>query len=276
MDTREKILAFIRQHGPTLPTKIAKEIEAVSYIASAHLAELKEQGKIKISNIKVGGGSPLYFLPGQEAHLEGFISNLNEKQKKVYGLLKQKKIIRDSSLVPVFKAAIRTVKDFAVPYTVSIKGVKEIFWKFYDLTKEETEKLTRALVGVRKKPIKKKEEQKKLKQKKTATKTPGEFYQEVINYFQDNSIKVIEESIIRKKSDLEFIVELQSSVGSLKYFVKAKSKKRINDGDLSSVFIQGQTKRLPVLFLSKGTMTKKAAEMLETEFKGMRFNKIGS
>ncbi len=111
-------------------------------------------------------------------------------------------------------------------------------------------------------------------QKGETTQLKSEFYGEVNNYFIRNRIKVVEETIIRKNSEIEFIVEVPSAVGGLRYYVKAKSKKRINDGDLSSIFIQGQTKRLPVLFLSKGELTKKAQEMLETEFKGMRFNKI--
>jgi hypothetical protein len=305
MDAKEKIIGFIRINGPSLPTGIAKKIEEDSFFVSAHLSELKEMGKIKISNVKVGGGSPLYYLPGQEAQLQKFSDNLGEKEKKVYDLLSQKKILRDSSLVPVFRAAIRSIKDFAFPFTVNINGRKEIFWKWYTLANEEAGKLVRDLLGI-KKEEKKEEKRKEVTEeikpgvkeeeinKETQTedkklaerpkekqaklgekpKPKSNFEDELRQYFDKNKIKILEENIIRKNSDIDFIVEVPSSVGSLKYYVKAKSKKKINDGDLSTVFIQAQTKRLPALFLGKGDLTKKAEEMLESEFKGMKFNKI--
>ncbi|MFC1704829.1 hypothetical protein ACFLZ6_00700 [Nanoarchaeota archaeon] len=95
------------------------------------------------------------------------------------------------------------------------------------------------------------------------------FIKELTKYFSKNNIDVTERTILRKDSELEFVITVPSSVGNLTYFCKAKSKKRINDGDLSSAFIQGQMKKLPVLFLTKGILTKKAQEMMKNEFKGM-------
>jgi len=320
MDTKDKIITFIRSNGPSLPTKIAKQLTENSLFVSAHLSELKEQGKIKISNIKVGGGSPLYYISGQEAMLQNFVDNLGEKEKQVYDLLLQKKVLRDIALVPVFRAAIRTIKDFAFPFTVNFKGQQEIFWRWYLFSNEDTEKATKELLGIKeekpelqtptgnemekkkeeKKPIEKKVEQQKekiqektiekkkeeksglIEEKKEEQKKPqmakeekkSDFHNEVLSYFNKKNIRVLEENILRKSSEIEFIVELPSPVGSLKYFVRAKSKRKINDGDLSSVFIQAQTKRLPALFLAKGDLTKKAQNMLETEFRGMRYNKL--
>ncbi|MBD3164940.1 hypothetical protein GF323_07110 [Candidatus Woesearchaeota archaeon] len=280
MDDKDRILGFIRMRGPSLPTTIAKEIQADSFFVSAHLSELKGQGRIKISHIKVGGGSPLYYLPGQESQLQNFSENLGEKERKVYELLKEKKVLRDSKLVPVFRAAIRSLKDFAFPFTVNYRGNKEIFWKWYLISNEEAEKTVRGILGM--KAEKKKETEKKKAEKpedtkeaaQEAAKKSSNFYGDVNEYFIQNKINVIEENIIRKNSDMEFIVDVPSAVGSLRYFVKAKSKKRVNDGDLSSVFIRAQTKRLPALFLGKGKLTKKAEEMLEKEFKGMQFKGV--
>ena len=74
---------------------------------------------------------------------------------------------------------------------------------------------------------------------------------------------------------IDFIVELPSPVGNLRYYVKAKAKKKVNEGDLSTAFIKGQSKRLPVLFISKGEVSKKAQELLDVEFKGMKVSQIG-
>ena len=62
---QDKILNFLKVTGPTLPAKVAKNINTNILLASAHLSDLSSQGKVKISKLKIGG-SPLYFLPGQE------------------------------------------------------------------------------------------------------------------------------------------------------------------------------------------------------------------
>jgi len=64
--------------GPTLPAKVAKAINQPLLIASAALSDLSSQGKVKISNLKVGG-SPLYYLPGQEEELMKFASKTDKK-----------------------------------------------------------------------------------------------------------------------------------------------------------------------------------------------------
>ncbi|MFH1276012.1 MAG: hypothetical protein ABIH82_02785, partial [Candidatus Woesearchaeota archaeon] len=71
MLVEDKILDFIKVNGPTLPTKVAKNINQQILFASAHLSDLVSRGKVKISKLKVGG-SPLYYLPGQEDQLYPF------------------------------------------------------------------------------------------------------------------------------------------------------------------------------------------------------------
>lgn len=282
MDKKDDVLAYIRMKGPSLPNEVAKHIGGDTFLAAAYLSELKEMQKLKISNLKVGGGSPLYYIPGQEQNLQNFSDNLNEKNKKAYEILKSRKVVRDISLVPVFRAAMRSIKDFAVPLTATIEGKKELFWRWYLLPNHEAETVVKKMFSkpklMPKKPVVKTTQEKLAQEEKPIVKKEIEhnFYDEVLSYFKKNKIKVLEEKIIRKSSELDFIVDIPSSLGELRYYVKAKSKKKVNDGDLSSVFIQGQTKRLPVLFLGKGDLSKKAQAMLEEEFKGMRFNKIGS
>ena len=79
---------------------------------------------------------------------------------------------------------------------------------------------------------------------------------------------------IRKKSEIDLIISVPSGVGNIEYFCKAKNKKRINHADLSSAFVQGQLKKLPVLFITTGSLTKKAKEMLGNEFKNIKINKL--
>ena len=99
-------------------------------------------------------------------------------------------------------------------------------------------------------------------------------FKKTLNYCNKNEIQVIEYKIIRKKSEIDFILAVPSRIGSQEYYCKAKKKKKINDGDLSSAYIHGQANKLPVIFITTGEMTKKAKEMLSKDFKGMVVKKI--
>jgi hypothetical protein len=100
------------------------------------------------------------------------------------------------------------------------------------------------------------------------------FVAEMVKFFNDNSIKVLEKGAIRKNSEADFVVEMPSAVGNLRYYCKAKSKKRVGDGDLSSAYVQGELRKLPVLFISRGEPTKRAKEMLNKEFRNIIFKRI--
>ena len=285
MDTRDKIIEFIRLKGPILPVQIAKEIGSNILMASAHLSELTATKQLKVSNVKFGS-SPLYYLPGQEPRLQQFSSNLQEKEKRAYDLLGQKKILRDNELEPLMRVAMRAIKDFAVPLQVDYQGSKEIFWKWFLLSAQEAETMIKSQL----KPIKTetpkteapaKEIQKTIKEiekkeipKKEEMPVKDSFCNEIQDYFNKNNIKIIEQKIVRKNADLNFVIDVPSSVGNLRYYCVAKSKKKINDGDLSSAYIKAQSKKLPVLFLTKGDLTKKAKEILEKEFKGMSIKRV--
>ena len=75
---------------------------------------------------------------------------------------------------------------------------------------------------------------------------------------------IIEREILRKNKDINFIINLPSKIGNLTYFVKAKNKKTITDADFLLAFNEGQQKKLPVLFLSSGKLTKKAEKHLQS------------
>jgi len=306
MNNRESIMQTIRMKGPVIPAQIAKIIGTDIMIASATLSELVSNKTLKISNIKFGS-TPLYYLPGQESRLQDFAKNLHEKDKKAYDLLMQKKILRDKTADPIVRVALRSIKDFAVPLQVRIKDNVEIFWKWYLITNEEATKIIKEVIkfdepkeGIKpfrekiaeKEQEKPREDRKEIKreepkeilhekevkkeEKKTFIDKTSEdvFLNEIKKFLEKNNIKLIEEKIVKKNSDLDLVIEVPSAVGSLTYYCKAKSKKRISDSDLSSAFVQGQLKKLPVLFLTKGELTKKAKEMLLKEFKNIKIKQI--
>ena len=152
MDFRDKIIGFVKMKGPVLPVQISKLIGMDIVMASAHLAELTATNKMKISAIKVGG-SPLYYLAGQEEMLLKFISNMNEKELKALELLKENKVLRDSEQAPVIRVALREIKDFAMPLNVRYNDASEVFWKWYLAPNDEAEKIIKSKLDIVEKEI---------------------------------------------------------------------------------------------------------------------------
>ncbi|MEK6853454.1 MAG: hypothetical protein AABX64_02110 [Nanoarchaeota archaeon] len=138
MQDQDKILYFLRVVGPTIPSKVAKNINSEILIASAYLSDLSAQGKVKISHLKIGG-SPLYYLPGQEEQLYHFAAgNLNPKDFQVLERLKLEKVLRENSIDLLSKVSLRSLQDFAVPLHVTVAGNRELFWKWHLLSDPET------------------------------------------------------------------------------------------------------------------------------------------
>ena len=297
MDNRDKILEFVKAKGPVLPVQISKEIGTNILMASAHLAELTATSKLKISTIKVGN-SQLYYLPGQEEMLQKYTSNMNDKEKKAFDLLQQNKVLRDSEQEPVVRVALREIKDFAVALNVNYNQNVERFWKWYLASEQEAEQLIKAKLNVSEMPAEKKADekvqkepakeqkieekpiQKELKEKPKEIKKykPREkedtFLSDIKKFFEKNKINVLGSEIVKKNSEIDFIVEVPSVVGNLQYYCKAKNKKKISDSDLSNAYVKGQFKKLPVLVISPGDLSSKAQEILAKELNNITFKKI--
>jgi hypothetical protein len=112
------------------------------------------------------------------------------------------------------------------------------------------------------------------KELKAVDDTGDQFMKKLKNYFEERKIRIIENIKVKKNREAELIVDLPTSVGRMEYYCRAKNKKKCNDGDLSSAYIIGQAKKMPVLFITTGDLTKAAQEMLNKEFKGMVVKKI--
>ena len=222
----------------------------------------------------------------QEEKIQDLYKYLHDKEKKAYDLLKTKKVLRDTAAQPAIRVALRNIRDFAKPLEVKIKGVKEIFWKWYLLDNVSAENFIREIVKkdlpvpvVEKKEPKPIEEEPKIEKEKqqvlqkeepikpeVKTEEKQVLLAKVNSTFTNKNIEVIEEKVIRKNSEIEMIINVPSPVGKLKFFCKIRNKKKNNDKDLSSAFVEGQMKKLPVLYVTTGEFTKKAEQMLDTEF----------
>ena len=133
---KEKILSTISTRGPSLPVHLGQAAQISPLFASAFLSELYSEGKVKISNMKVGS-SPLYYISGQEPQLERFIDYLNSREKEALHLLKKESLLDDELQTPVIRVALRAVRDFAIPIKITKDGKEKLFWKYYTANIEE-------------------------------------------------------------------------------------------------------------------------------------------
>ncbi len=280
MDLNEKVLQLVRIKGPVVPSNISSEINMNILLASAVLSEMVSKNILRISSVKIGG-SPLYYLPGQEHRLQDYASKLHEKERRAYDLLREKKVLRDTALDPLTRVALRQIKDFAKPLEVTFGEESELFWKWYLVSTEDAEPLIKSQIG---KPEEAKESAQETLVKKLPTekkevrhldsKVDDSFVNRLLDYFGKNNIRVLEQSISKRRTEIDFVLAVPSAVGELRYYCRAKNKKTSNDSDLSAAFVQGQMKKLPVLFLTTGEITKKAKELLDKEFAGITVKQV--
>lgn len=305
MITRERVLAVLKANGPSLPVQIKKALgEGDTFTVGAVLTELRAAGLIRISTVK-RGGSPFYYLPEHRGRLVNFLSDLGEKEGRAARLLQEQRVLNDHDQDPLVRVCLRQIKDYALPVEVKTKDGETLFWKWFDVSNTEAETLIRKALGVPEpkppepvktspaqaadpvvpemptpvvhKPIPLPAEKTPVQQVaqpaakvlKEVDDTGDDFLKDVLAYFAEKHIQVVDRKVVRKNAEVEFVVSLPTAVGRVEYYCKAKNKKRSNDGDLSSAYVQGQLKKLPVLYLAAGEVTKKAKEMLAHEFKGM-------
>ena len=305
-DNYEKVLALVKNKGPGVPVQVVKEIGGNTFFAGALLSQLVDEKKIFLSFVKIGS-SPVYYASGQAEKLQDYYKYLHEKEQKSFDLLKKEGVLRDDILEPITRVTLRNIKDFAVPLEVTVNEEIYLFWKWYLLSDDETNKIINQILET---TLKEETMPKEIIEHKTETIMPehhevqaqieieqvqepikdipkeivaeikkekeivfvsdkDEFMKKIHDYFEENKIKILNCSIIKKNSEIDFIIEVPSAVGFLEYFCKSRNKKRCNEGDLSMAYLQGQLKKLPVLMITPGDITKRAAEMLAKDFKNM-------
>ena len=309
---REKALSFVRSNGPVLPLQIAKHLSTNTIFAGAILSELISAKHIFVTHATIGS-SPLYYVKGQEEKLGPSLYNyLKQKEKQAYDKIKESKIIRESETEPWQRVAMRDLKDFCFPLTVTIDQEKiEIFWKFYLVSEEEAKDLINSMLKkeehvepiqevikqeekqeviqeifnkvIEEKPIKKpfvkpKPEQTQLPEIKEIVKDKtlekDKFYNYVKEFCSKNNIQISEELVISKNKEFDFTAKIPSNIGLITYYIKAKNKKSINDGDISLAFSESQLRKLPCLFLTTGKLNKKASVILDKKFQNIILRQI--
>jgi len=100
------------------------------------------------------------------------------------------------------------------------------------------------------------------------------FYGHVKRVLEEKGARILEGKVVKKEAELDLLIELQTPFGPALYFCKAKAKKKSAEADLISAKLEGNTRHLPVLYLSNGEVTKKALDLLSTTCKGVIIGKV--
>lgn len=291
-ELNEKVLRIVKEKGPLLPVQVARELNIEILIASAVLSDLSSQKLIRLSHGKIGG-SPLYYITGQEQKLQVLANYFKDALKKAFSILLERKLLREKECDAWLRVALRDIKDFAIPLTANINSSEEAFWKWYMLSDEEAENIVKEMISQKKEELKPelpetkketreehkriekpREEAKKPKEKKDVKKAEGEFAKKLSQFLSAKGITITEGKWLRNDKDYEAVVKIHSAAGELIYYLKAKNKNKINDGELSLAFSEGQERKMPVFFLSTGNLTKKAEQLAKDRFKGLVFKNI--
>jgi hypothetical protein len=321
---KDKILEVVKE-GPTIPAKIVKRVGGDTMLVGAILSTMISNGDICYSNIKIGG-SPLYYVKGDEEKLEQFTDHLNEKDRRTFNILKEKKVLQDTTQDPLVRVSLKTIKDFAKQFDYEGK----LFWRFYSVDKDEAMKIAeeifrkdipkhientqyekseyKAQVEHSEKVDKKEEVDKKennqqnikpilveenrsvsqkiiIENKIIEPKTyksekhvksdedieKKDFFESIRIHIHNKGLDIVGKEKIKKS---EYDLVLKNHDTNEYIFCKAKDKKTINEGDLSTAFVYAHNKKMPCMFLTTGSLTKKAETMIQKEFKDMVIEKI--
>jgi hypothetical protein len=284
-EMHEKIVSVLSEKGPGLPMRIAKDVGISSLFVSAFLSELVREKRVRLSSLKVGG-SPLYYLEGQEDRLEEFSKYLHPKELEVFLLLKSEGVLKDNDQDSVGRVALRSLKDFAAGFERN----GEIYWKYVVLDDNKVEeyfggkeinmekkekkikvkgdvevsifKNTNSIDDVGKESSNKKFDNPLVIKEKKIAKIRSEFVDKIVSLIEDKGIEIIEELDCKAK-EYNCIVLVRSELGPIRFLTQAKDKKTVNEGDLRKLLSEGQKIPLPVFMLYSGEISKKGKELVE-------------
>lgn len=245
-DQREIALNHLKLHGPSLPVNIAKALNTNILFASAVLSELTSNKKILFTHAAIGG-SKVYYLKGQEAQVgEKVYPSLKGKEKSAYELLRDTKVLRDVELEPWQRIALRELKDFAIPLTVSLGSQAELFWKFHIITDEEAKPLIEQYI-IREEPqqvaapIQEQVQEQKVEPKPDPEETKREM-ERVMQSLKEELLKEIRQQPIPVQ-EVQQEVEEEPEIEEIKEVEKPKPKKVIKEETKQEVLPEVKPKK---------------------------------
>jgi len=201
-----------------------------------------------------------------------------EEEKRSNDAAKKRKLEEENSRIKAQKELFLAEKKDFEKERQKFEEKKRKLGEFSRLKEQEFKEQER----LRKKEIKNPKSNKKLigsegqivKKDKFIDTSGDKFFQVIQAFFKKNNIKILEKECVKKEAEFSFIIALPTPLGNLTCFLNAKNKKRLSDGDFSTVYIKGQSRKLPTILLSQGKPTKKAQDLLLKELRGLMFTEL--
>lgn len=269
----QRVVTFVKQKGPSFPIDIASLLGSDSIIAAALLSEMASKNHIKKSNRRIGD-SLLYYIGGQEEDVRRRLSEtFNENEKRLIQKFETSKILSPQELEPMERYIINDLRDFIIPLVVTYKGTDISFFKFHSVFDNEIHALLEKKIKPTEKleipkipEISKKQISQKtvVSQKSETIKKPdirSDIREKTLQIISKLRGKILNEKVIRKDREIDFIVEM-TDLGT-KHMFKMRNKKTITDKDISLAFAQVMEKKLPMVLLVTGKLSKKAQKYRE-------------
>ena len=313
-DYREKLLQLMRDKGPVVPSDVNRELNVSILIASVMLSDLVGMNKVRISRLKVGGSPLYYLpehadqlqnfsgkLAGPEKRAYELLREgkmLTDKQldpqtRVALRQLKDFAVPLEKShngssellwkwyLLPDDEADAMVHKSVGEEEAVAVaaSSFKGALVEVAAAAPAEAVAAEAPAVAVQEKVSEKKQVEPAApglkKPRRAAPKKQAEPKQrvDVLQFLSGHNIAVVE-TLSAKKGDAEFIANVPNPLGGTRYYCRFRDKKSCNDADVSAAIVQAQLKKLPLLFLSTGALSKKAEEVLGSQ-QNVLFKKVG-
>ncbi len=258
---RDKIIEFVKEKGPVLPVEVASKVGMNSFLAAGYLEELVESNQISSSKEKVGA-SRLFFVKGQESKVKERLSELGVKSTKTATIYKDKPVKETPELTKKRKEFADRLEKIESEEKVVKKPERkapkieveiEEEPKMKVIPKQPAVKAARSFV------------REKIKRFTPTTSRPAtdKLIDTALNYLRDNNIKILDDPKEVTSKESEVVVGVPSEVGTIKFLVKIKSKKKLNKADLLQVFVEANERHMPAILLGDGELNATAKKYLK-------------
>jgi hypothetical protein len=259
MSIHEEVLQLIQKEGPILPIEAASKLNTNSFLINACLTEMVEKGQLKTHSEKIGSNY-LYLLIGQEAKAKQRALELLDNSQKTARQYQTNQVASTPELQQKrdqFAQKLKEIEDREKKQKEISKPVPK---------KEKDEFLERMKPKLEVKDEKTPFESIKATVKSTLDKLTSpkkEFVDIALTYLKEKDVEILEKTR-DKRSGVTLIVNITSQLGTIKYLVKIKDKRRLNEADLSLMYTEALERKLPLYILTPGKLTKTAQSYLKT------------
>jgi UDP-N-acetyl-D-mannosaminuronic acid transferase (WecB/TagA/CpsF family) len=97
---------------------------------------------------------------------------------------------------------------------------------------------------------------------------------QALSYFTIKRVTHHSIHVIKRNQEFTVLTQVPGVLGSNRYYCKALNKKKISESDIMQALLEAQGHKLPLLFFTSGTVSKKTEAQLQTLYSGILFVKI--